>query len=216
MEPPRSDGRSWAVCSKPERPTASRRAASHDPSGGSPIDADAYELFRRGSELLASRHAHQAVIPLERARDAAPEHGSVREALGRAYYGAGRPAAAEAEFAKALEIDPSNDYAHFGLALCLARGGERALAVGHLRLAVAMRPGVAAYQHALSRVQAQAAGPPEGPGESRGGAPVDLEGSGEPRGGAPVDLEGSGEPRGGAPVDREGSGGQEQEPPGRG
>jgi tetratricopeptide (TPR) repeat protein len=128
------------------------------------------------------------VIPLEQARDAAPEHGSVREALGRAYYGAGRPAAAEAEFAKALEIDPSNDYAHFGLALCLARGGEQALAVGHLRLAVAMRPSVAAYQHALSRVQAQATGPPEGPGE----------------------------PQGGAPVDREGSGGREPGPPGRG
>jgi Tfp pilus assembly protein PilF len=108
------------------------------------------------------------VIPLEQARDAAPGHGSVREALGRAYYAAGRPAAAGAEFAKALEIDPSNDYAHFGLALCLARGGERALALGHLRLAVAMRPGVAAYQHALSRVQDQHASPPEGSGEPGG------------------------------------------------
>ena len=36
------------------------------------IDVDTYELFRRGSELLAAGHAHQAVIALERARDAAP------------------------------------------------------------------------------------------------------------------------------------------------
>jgi hypothetical protein len=35
---------------------------------------------------------------------------------------------------------------------------------------------------------------PEGPGEPRGGAPVDREGPGEPRGGAPVDREGGSEP----------------------
>jgi Flp pilus assembly protein TadD len=104
------------------------------------------------------------VIALERVRDAAPGHGSVREALGRAYYGAGRPAAAGAEFAKAIEIDPTNDYAHFGLGLCLACGGERTLALGHLRLAVAMRPENPSYRRALSRVERQGAAPPPGPG----------------------------------------------------
>jgi tetratricopeptide (TPR) repeat protein len=131
------------------------------------IDLDTYDLFRRGSELLAAGHAHQAVIALERARDAAPRHGSVREALGRAYYGAGRPSAAEAEFSEALEIDPSNDYAHFGLGLCLARGGEPTRAVGHLRLAVAMRPEVDTYRQALDRVERQRAR--QAPGPSRGG-----------------------------------------------
>jgi tetratricopeptide (TPR) repeat protein len=106
------------------------------------------------------------VIALEQARDAAPRHGSVREALGRAYYGAGRPAAAGAEFAEAIDIDPTNDYAHFGLALCLARGGERTRALGHLRLAIAMRPGNPAYRRALSRVQRQVAAPP--PGQAAG------------------------------------------------
>ena len=150
------------VCSKHSCPTPAGRPA-RPIRREDPIDADAYELFRRGSELLAARHAHQAVIALERARDAAPGHGSVHEALGRAYYGAGRPAAAGAEFAKAIEIDPSNDYAHFGLGLCLARGGERTLALGHLRLAVAMRPGNAAYRRALSRVEHQVAASPPGP-----------------------------------------------------
>jgi tetratricopeptide (TPR) repeat protein len=133
------------------------------------IDVDAYELFRRGSELLAAGHAHQAVISLERARDAAPRHGSVREALGRAYYGAGRTSAAEVEFAEALEIDPSNDYAHFGLGLCLARAGKRARALGHLRLAVVMRPEVDSYRRALHRLQGQR------PGNDAGG----KEGSGD-------------------------------------
>ena len=127
-----------------------------------PIEVDVYELFRRGSELLAGRHAHQAVIALERARDAAPRHGSVREALARAYYAAGQPAAARAEFAAALELDPANDYAHFGLALCLAREGRRALAVGHLRLALAMRPEVESYQRALARLEAAGPGGPAG------------------------------------------------------
>jgi len=132
------------------------------------IDLDTYELFRRGSELLAAGHAHQAVISLEQARDAAPGHGSVREALGRAYYGAGRTSAAEAEFAEALEIDPSNDYAHFGLGLCLARGGKRTRALGHLRLAVAMRPEVDTYRQALDRVERQRGGEASGPGGSQG------------------------------------------------
>ena len=132
------------------------------------IDLDTYELFQRGSELLAAGHAHQAVISLEQARDAAPGHGSVREALGRAYYGAGRASAAEVEFAEALEIDPSNDYAHFGLGLCLARSGERTLAVGHLRLAVAMRPEVDTYRQALERVQRQRGREAPGPGGTEG------------------------------------------------
>jgi tetratricopeptide (TPR) repeat protein len=119
------------------------------------IDVDAYELFQRGSALLAAGHAHQAVIALEQARDAAPGHGSVREALGRAYYGAGRTSAAEAEFTAALEIDPSNDYAHFGLGLSLARGGKRTRAVGHLRLAVVMRPEVDSYREALQRIEGE-------------------------------------------------------------
>jgi tetratricopeptide (TPR) repeat protein len=108
------------------------------------------------------------VISLEQARDAAPGHGSVREALGRAYYGAGRTSAAEAEFAQALEIDPSNDYAHFGLGLCLARGGKRTQAVGHLRLAVAMRPEVDTYRQALDRVQRQGGGEAPGHGGGQG------------------------------------------------
>jgi Flp pilus assembly protein TadD len=118
------------------------------------------------------------VIALERTRDAAPEHGSVREALGRAYYGAGRPAEAGAEFAKAIEIDPTNDYAHFGLALSLARVGERTRALGHLRLAIAMRPGNPDYRRALSRVERQAPAPP--PGRAVGGPEGPTPGADDP------------------------------------
>ena len=116
------------------------------------MESHPYELFRRGTELLAEDHAHQAVTVLERAYRLLPGKGSVCEALGRAYYQSGKPAAARAQFAEVLEIDPTNDYAHFGLALGLARVGEPKLAAGHLRLALAMRPGVAAYEEALGRL----------------------------------------------------------------
>src|SRR5262252_6042300 len=111
----------------------------------------AYESFQEGSRLLASENPHAAVVLLERARTLEPDKGSVREALARAYFRTGRFPAAQAEFERAVEIDPVNDYAHFGLGLCLMRQGERAAARGHLRLAVAMRPGNADYERALAR-----------------------------------------------------------------
>lgn len=132
------------------------------------MESDPYELFRRGTELLAADHAHQAATVLERAQRLLPGKGSVSEALGRAYYRSGRPADARTQFAEVLENDPTNDYAHFGLALCLARVGERTLAAGHLRLALAMRPGVAAYQEALARVTADRSPPEPGARDSRG------------------------------------------------
>jgi len=120
---------------------------------GITIEAEAYELFRRGTALLADHHAHQAATVLERVTTMEPERGSVREALGRAYYDSGRPEAAREQFTKALELDPANDYAHFCLALCLLRAGEVDLAIGHLRLALAMRPEVDDYQRALLRAE---------------------------------------------------------------
>lgn len=114
---------------------------------------EAYRAFQDGARLLASDDAHAAVIALERARALEPRKGSVRETLARAYWRAGRYAAAEEEFEAALEIDPANDYAHFGMGLCRLRAGDRARARGHLRLASAMRPENADYRAALDRAQ---------------------------------------------------------------
>ena len=112
-------------------------------------DGQAYEAFREGTSLLESDNAHAAVIPLERARTLEPEQGSVREALARAYYRTGRFSAAEAEFQAALEIDPVNDYAHFGIGLCRLKAGDRTGARGHLRQATVMRPDNPDYRAAL-------------------------------------------------------------------
>ena len=111
-----------------------------------------YSLWQRGCALLAGHHFHQAAIVLERARAQEPGKASIREALARAYYSSGRPDRARAEFEAALEIEPTNDYAHFGLALCLERTGEMASARGHAKLAVVMRPQDENYRRVLERI----------------------------------------------------------------
>ena len=114
-------------------------------------DLAAYDAFMEGSRLLASANPHAAAVALERARTLEPDKGSVREALGRAYFRSGRIREARAEFARAVEIDPVNDYAHFGLGLCLRRVGDTSGARRHLKLAVAMRP-LDEYRSALAQV----------------------------------------------------------------
>lgn len=112
----------------------------------------AYDAFQEGNRLLASQNPHAAVIALERARDLEPDQGSVRETLARAYFRSGRFSQAREEFERAVEIEPVNDYAHFGLGLCHIRRGDRLGARRHLKLAVAMRPDQPDYRAALAKV----------------------------------------------------------------
>ena len=121
---------------------------------GGEADGEAYSRFQEGSRLLDSGNAHAAVVALERARDLEPEKGSIREALARAYFRSQRVDAARVEFEKVLELDPVNDYAHFGLGMCLLRKGDRAAARGHLKMATIMRPEEEAYQDALRQASA--------------------------------------------------------------
>src|SRR5919201_3093838 len=124
--------------------------------GGTEHDGEqttrAYELLERAREFLRGGHPHQAAMLLGEAKLLEPEKGSIREALGRALYLSGRTARARQEFAKAVQIDPVNDYAHYGLALSCARTGQRTRAIAHLKLAIAMRPGAEEYHQALARI----------------------------------------------------------------
>jgi Flp pilus assembly protein TadD len=122
------------------------RPADHAPGSG------AYDLFSRGVGFMREGHPHQAAMLLAQAKLLEPEKASIREALGRALYMSGRTARARREFAKAVQIDPASDYAHFALALACERTGERERAIGHLKLAIAMRPGMPDYERALDRL----------------------------------------------------------------
>jgi Flp pilus assembly protein TadD len=92
----------------------------------------AYELFRRGSRLLAQHHPGAAAVVLERAARLEPGKASILEALGRAYYNQDRPALAADRFRQIVERDPVAHYSHFGLGLAYRRMGETDAARRHL------------------------------------------------------------------------------------
>ena len=129
---------------------------------------DSYAWYRRGLDLLSRGSPAAAAELLERAAEAEPGARSIREALARAQVDAGRYAQAADNFRQNVEAIPSDDYAHFGLGLALARGGDPAAAAEHLALAAAMRPELAHYTEALrgvratlaARTQAEAGVPP--------------------------------------------------------
>ena len=128
--------------------------SSTGPDGLPEGEGEAYTRFQEGSRLLDAGNTHAAVVALERARDLEPEKGSIREALARAYFRTQRVEAARVEFEKVLELDPVNDYAHFGLGLCLLRAGDRDGARGHLKMATIMKPHQEEYQKALRQASA--------------------------------------------------------------
>ena len=112
----------------------------------------AYDLFRKGSELLDRGDFMAAAIPLERARDLEPDKSSIREALGRAYFRSSRFDKAAEEFAKVVERHPVNDYAHFCLGRAFENTGKRRLARRHAALAANMRPDRADYRALRERL----------------------------------------------------------------
>ena len=118
---------------------------------------DVYELFRRGTELLEAGHHHQAVIPLSRARDLAPDKTSIREALGRSLFHAQRYEEAAAEFREIVEHAPTNDYALFCLGRSLQLLGRHAEARQPLVLAACMQPSRRDYRRYRDQARARAA-----------------------------------------------------------
>ena len=129
--------------SEPQDPRSAEERAEH-----------VYDLYRRGSELLEAGDFSAAAIPLERARSFEPDKTSIREALGRAYFRAGRYAAASEEFQAVVERSPVNDFAHFCLGRALEKIGRRAEAGRHLALAANMRPDRADYRVYRDRLRA--------------------------------------------------------------
>ena len=112
----------------------------------------AYELFQRGSRMLADRHPGAAAVLLERALALEPGKASILEALGQAYFNQGDHLRAAERFEAIVDADPLAHYAHFGLGLSRARLGDVRAARRHLRMAVFLKPDNESYQRALSRL----------------------------------------------------------------
>jgi len=121
---------------------------------GEGSEDDVHAWYLRGMDLLGRGSPAAAAQVLQRASTAEPHSRSVREALARAQFDAGRYAEAADNFRMIVEASPSDDYANFGLGLALARMGDHAAAAEYLALAAAMRPDAAHYTDALRSVRA--------------------------------------------------------------
>lgn len=121
--------------------------------GGARAQESAYELLQEARALMERRRHAPAVDLLTRAKAMEPRRGSILEALGIAYYNCGDHQGARREFEEALEVDPTNHYARYGLSRCLYRQGLLHQAIGQAKLAAAMAPEVEIYEAALSRYQ---------------------------------------------------------------
>ena len=128
--------------------------SAEEQPGGRP-EGGVYEWYQRGLQLLGSGHPDAAATLLEHAVAAEPGSRSLLEALARAQYDAGRYEAAISSFSKLIDVNPTDDYAQFGLGLAASRAGELELAAEHLALAVAMRPDLGHYSRALRGVRAR-------------------------------------------------------------
>lgn len=113
-------------------------------------ESEAYALFQRGLAFLRQQHPAQASLLLSRALRLEPGKNSIREALGRAEYAAGRFAAAADHFAAIVASSPDSDYAHYALGRSLLRLGRGGEAQTHLRLACALRPTSGLYREELA------------------------------------------------------------------
>jgi len=121
------------------------------PGSGPPVET-AYDLLRRGTDLLAKRHHAQAAVVLQRAAALEPRRGSILEPLGRAYFMSGQLERARETFSTLLEVDPTAHYGHYALGRTLARLGRAGEARTHLRLALALSPASRLYRGALERL----------------------------------------------------------------
>jgi Flp pilus assembly protein TadD len=121
------------------------------------VDESVYDLFQRGTALLASGDWHQASVPLSRARDLDPGKASIREALGRALFHAQRYEEAAVEFAAVAEGAPTNDYALFCHGRALQLLGRHEEARRPLALACCLRPERRDYRIYRDRARAAAA-----------------------------------------------------------
>ena len=101
---------------------------------------NAYELFAEGKKLLGQNENMSAIMLFEQAAELEPQKASIRENLAVLYYNCGLYKSAKKHFLIMAQIDASNDFAYFGLGMCLAKEGKLAHALGQFKIARAMKP----------------------------------------------------------------------------
>ncbi|MBM4028118.1 MAG: tetratricopeptide repeat protein, partial [Planctomycetes bacterium] len=94
---------------------------------------------RLGTELLKAGKPAEAVVQFQQAIAADPTHAGAHNNLGLAYERLGREDA-QAQFERALQLQPDFTHAHFNLARILMQKGRNADAVAALQRTIAIDP----------------------------------------------------------------------------
>lgn len=115
--------------------------------------SEAYKCFQQGLAALASGHADEAIVPLERARRLQPDSMSITEALGKAYLSLRFYDRAASAFAEIVDREPLDDYAHYCLARAHDRLGNVQMASRHYQLARSLKPSRPLYGDMLRAFQ---------------------------------------------------------------
>jgi len=112
----------------------------------------AYDYYKFGEYLISIGKHLQAIVYLENAAKLEPRKASIRELLAITYYNCRNYSKSEENFKIAIDIDPTNDYAYFGLSRCSYKMGNLQIAIGQLKIAVALSPDNKVYRDTLAQI----------------------------------------------------------------
>ncbi len=113
---------------------------------------DAYDYFRFGEYLISIGKHSMAIEYLENAARLEPRKASIRELLAITYFNCRNYSKSEENFKIAIDIDPTNDYAYFGLSRCLYKMGVLYSAISQLKIAIALSPDNKMYGDTLAQL----------------------------------------------------------------
>ncbi len=124
-----------------------------DPVNHEPSD-EVYQWYKRAIDLLESGNPHAALLLIDRIMSVEPQSASIMEMYARALFDTSDFRAAAMAFDVLIQLQPDNDYAHFGKGLCLWRMQQFVQARDELGMASAMRPDRLEYARAFGQVKA--------------------------------------------------------------
>jgi tetratricopeptide (TPR) repeat protein len=107
---------------------------------GDPAAFEVRTLYLWGESLRAMDRYGDAISPLEKAANEAPEDTHVHMALGWCYKRTGRLDLAIATMEEALVVEPTEAVLHYNLACYLSLAGERRRALSSLAKAISLDP----------------------------------------------------------------------------
>lgn len=126
----------WRPSLSPAQPAAASRADPHAAPANHAREAREREIAERFQQAVLMLHAAQhehAAAALHRLLQLAPQMPEAHTNLGFALLGLGRLQAAQDFFTSAIELNPMQANAYYGLAVALDAQGARPEAIGAMR-----------------------------------------------------------------------------------